>query len=204
MVVEILSPPRIQAAPLVPQPAPMRPYVGIGVLLLATASDEIGMTPAALQLYDDPAIYRLGELEIATIPRQEWIFGPEAETVPLIVMARKGDWLRVVYDDAGREAWVNPLRRGAFHPWDAFFKDRTGHLLPGLQKRYYQLFREPGIDPLASLTPGQLFRVTVLDGDWIHLAMPDQSQEGWLRWRDSDGRLLISLDAGRELPGQRL
>jgi hypothetical protein len=182
----------------------MRPYVGIGVLLLASYSSENGTTPTPLQLYHDPAIYRLGELEVAAIPRQEWIFGSEAETVPLIVMARKGDWLRVVYDDAGREAWVNPWRRGAFHPWDAFFKDRTGRLLPGLQKRFYQLFREPGIDPLVALPPRQPFTVTVLDGDWIHLTMPAQNLKGWLRWRDGDGRLLIGLDAGRDLPGQRL
>jgi hypothetical protein len=112
--------------------------------------------------------------------------------------------LRVVYDDAGREAWVNPWRRGAFHPWDAFIKDRTGRLLPGLQKRFYQLFRQPGIDPLVTLPSRQPFTVTVLDGDWIHLTMPDQNLEGWLRWRDGDGRLLIGLDAGRDLPGQRL
>jgi hypothetical protein len=47
------------------------------------------------------------------------------------------------------------------------------------------------------LTPPALpklsFKVLKLDGDWA-LMMPDQSTLGWLRWRDEDGRLLISVD----------
>lgn len=202
MAVTILCPPCLQAAPQSRQAARMRPYAGIGVLMLATASDEGGMPPAPLPLYNDPAIYRLGELEKATIPRHEWIFGPDGGKLPLIVMARKGEWLRVVYDDAGREAWINPSGRAAYHPWDAFLKDRSGRLLPGLQKKHYQLFHEPEGGPLVTLSPLQPFTVTMLDGDWIHLVVTDQNLAGWLRWRDGDGRLLVGLGAGDGLTGQ--
>lgn len=195
LAASLLFPPSLLAAP-------MRPYAGIGVLLLATACDENGTAPSALQLYHDPAIYRLGELEIAKIPGHEWIFGKEAQSVPLIVMARKGEWLRVVYDDAGREAWINPSRRGTYHPWDDFLKERSGRLLAGMQKRYYQLFREPGSGPLVTLPPRQSFAMTMLNGDWVRLAQPDQNLEGWLRWRDADGRLLIGFESGEGLTGR--
>lgn len=204
MLVALLFPPLLQAAPQsqLPSPAaPMRPYAGIGVLILMTAVDENSIEPTQFQLYQEPAIVRLGELEIASVPRQEWIFGAERENVPLIVMARKKEWLRVVYDDAGREAWIKPWRRGAYYPWDDFFKDRSGYLLPGLQKKFYQLFREPGSEPLTSLPPRQPFLVTLVEGDWIHLVVSGQNLEGWLRWRDGDGRLLIGIAGGEGRPG---
>lgn len=199
MAVTILSATSLRAAPLSPPAVAMRPYTGIGILLLATAFDENGLVQQ-LVLYADPAIYRLGALEIARVPRHEGIFGPGAEHIPLIVMARKGAWSRVVYDDAGREAWINPGRRGTFYTWDGFFNDRTGYLLPGLQKRFYQLFREPGIAPLVSLSPRQPFKVAKQEGDWVRLVASDRNPDGWLRWRDEDGRLLIGSEQGGEPP----
>jgi len=193
LIVTCLYQPRLRAAE-------MRPYAGIGILLLLIDSDEITQPPTPLPLYDDPSIYRLGMLDIAKVPRHEWIFGSDGASIPLIVVARKGEWSRVAYDDAGREAWINAGRRGAYYPWDGFLKDRSGFLLPGLQKRFYQFFREPGIEPLASLPPGQLFRIDRIDGDWIRLEAADRTLGGWLRWRDEDGRLLIGCERGRDLP----
>ena len=112
--------------------------------------------------------------------------------MPLMVTARKGNWLRVAYDDAGREAWLNPRRSAVFQAWDLFFKGQPAKLLPGLQKRYYQLFRQPEKGVLATLTPKQLFTVVKLENDWA-LVVFDQNSLGWLRWRDEDGRLLVGL-----------
>ena len=179
----------------------MRPYTGIGVLMLGIAADTAEPNEQ-LRLYDEPAIYRQGELEIARIPRHEWIFGPNADSVPLIVTARKREWLRVVYDDAGREAWINPGPRGVYQPWDDFFKGRAGRLLPGLQKRHYQLFSQAGRGPQATLTPKQFFKVIMFENDWSAV-LTDSSTLGWLRWRDEDGRLLIALDAGKTVQAQQ-
>lgn len=200
LVLASLLPACLRAAPLTPQPPAMRPYAGIGVLLLAPALDEPGVLPRQLPLYDEPAIYRRGVLEIPRVPRHASIFGPDGGQIPLIVMARKGAWSRVVYDDAGREAWIDPGRRGTYYAWDSFFVARSGFLLPGLQKRLYQLFRAPGSEPLISLSPGQVFGIAGLEGDWIRLVANDRNPEGWLRWRDEDGRLLIGCEAWKELP----
>lgn len=181
------------AAPPRQPPPKMRPYSGIGILMLtvATGADDEKQEP--YQLYEEPAIARIGELDLARISKYEWIFGVDHASLPLVVMARKGSWLRVVYDDAGREGWLNPRQRGSFQTWDAFFKGRAGKLLPGLQKRYYQLFRHPGKGALVTLTAKSGFKVVKLENDWA-LVMPDQNSLGWLRWRDEDGRLLIGLD----------
>jgi len=171
-------------------PAPkMRPYAGIGILQLPIDASDSG---EPIPLYEEPALSRLGELNRAKIPPFDWIFSESNEFLPLIVMARKGAWLRVSYDDAGREAWLNPPRRIVFQSWELFFKGRISRLLPGLQKKYYQLFQQPDGTALAVLTNNQPFKVLSFENDWA-MVLIDQDTLGWLRWRDEDGRLLLGV-----------
>jgi hypothetical protein len=181
------------AAP--PSPPKIRPYSGIGLLML-TASDLDRKHNEPYLLYDEPAIARRGELDNSRVPPYEWIFGPFSGHLPLVVTARKGGWLRVVYDDAGREAWLNPHRSALFQPWELFFKGQFVRLLPGLQKRQYQLFQQPGKGVPSFVTPKQLFRVVKLENDWA-LVVTDQNSLGWLRWRDEDSRLLLGLGGAK-------
>ena len=170
----------------------MRPYVGIGILHLPISADtEASSDP--LYLYEEPALSRLRPLNKVKPPSHEWIFGSSSQTVPFIVMARKGKWLLVTYDDAGREAWIAPDRQGTFQKWDAFFKGQSLRMLPGLQKRFYQIWKEPGAEAMSSVTLKQAFRVLRVEGDWL-MVMADQNSLGWLRWRDDDGRLLVGLE----------
>src|ERR1039457_4876781 len=87
----------VQAAPIVNATAQMRPYSGIGVLMLEVPMASSDETFEPLRLYDDPAISRKGELNLADVPRHEWIFGPSSTAAPLIVMARKTSWMKVAY-----------------------------------------------------------------------------------------------------------
>jgi SH3-like domain-containing protein len=173
-------------------PPKMRPYSGIGIVVLPDP-DSGTYRGEATNLYEEPGILRLGELDGSGTPGNAWVFGVQKDRVPLIVVARKGNWLRVCYDDAGREAWVDTQRRGAFQSWEQFFKGRVISLLPGLRKQYYQLYQEPDRNPLSTLTPIQKFKVLNLEDDWVTV-MSDQSTTGWLRWRDEDGRILVSSD----------
>lgn len=174
-------------------PVKLRPCTGIGILLLSVAPGVDGEKPMPLYLYEEPAISRLGELNGGTVPPYDWIFGMSSSKLPLIVTARKGNWFRVVYDDAGREAWLMPQRQGAFHPWESFFKGQLGRLLPGLRKQYYQLFQQPGKGVLPTQVPKKGFKIVKFEDDWA-LVMPDHNSLAWLRWRDEDGRLLIGLE----------
>lgn len=167
----------------------MRPYTGIGVLLLP-ASGPFSSDP--LPLYEEPALARVGELHSSTAPGYDWIFGTSTHIRPVIVMGRKGLWLKVSYDDAGREGWLNPPRSMVFQSWDLFFKGNMSRLLPGLQSRYYQLYHQPDSRPLSVLTPQQQFKVLQLENDWA-MVLVEQSTLGWMRWRDEDGRLMIGI-----------
>jgi SH3-like domain-containing protein len=169
-------------------PPKVRPYTGIGVMLVSI--DDAQSDP--LYLYDEPSLSRRDRLNLNAIPPYEWIFGSGSTTLPIIVSARKGNWVRVVYDDAGREAWLNPARKIAYHSWNSFFKLHVSRLLPGLQNKFYQLYQLPEKNILATLAPTQSFKVLRIDNDWAQV-MLDQYTIGWLRWRDEDGRLLIGI-----------
>jgi len=175
-----------------PSPPPkMRPYTGIGMLMLPVAGNDLN---DPLPLYEEPGLSRLGSLNPGRIPRYDWIFGATPAAAPLIVTGRRGPWLRVAYDDAGREAWLNPARAGTFQSWDYYLKDHVSRLLPGLQKKYYQLYQMPGRTVLAPLTTRQFLKVLRLENDWA-MVLSDQNSLGWLRWRDEDGRLLIGVSS---------
>lgn len=177
---------------LAAEPAKMRPYSGIGIVSLpASSANKENELP--VHLYRQPGLSRVGTLDSSKLSGNDWIFGARTDSVRLIVMARKGKWLRVSYDDAGREAWIDPQRRDRFQPWDRFLKSRMSRMLPGLRKQYYQLFQQPERNPLVVLTPKQPFRVLRLDKEWA-MVVSDQAGIGWLRWRDEDGRLTIGLD----------
>ena len=170
----------------------MRPYTGIG-LAVFSQPDNASPQDFQLQLYEEPGLSRMGTLDRSTGFGNEWVFGLSKSSLPLIVSARKGEWLRVVYDDAGREAWIDPQHTGHFYSWEQFLKQQTARLLPGLQAQYYQLLQQPGGKLLVTLTPKQVFKVLKLDNAW-GMVLTGQTQIGWLRWRDDDGRLLVGLD----------
>lgn len=170
-------------------PPKLRPYSGIGIAVLQ-GPDSGPDRGKPLHLYEEPGIFRRGELNVAVTSGNDSVFGVQGNSIRLIVVARKGNWLRVCYDDAGREAWIDIQHRGIFQTWDQFLKGQVSRLLPGLSKKYYQLFRQPGRDPLSTLTPNKFFKALKLDNDWV-MVMSDQNTVGWLRWRDEDGRLLV-------------
>jgi len=170
-------------------PPKIRPYSGIGVYVLQESNSE---HTEPLHLYAEPGLSRQNSLNPDKLSGYSWIFGSSRSSIPLIVMGRKGAWIRVVYDDAGREAWLNPVRSGSYQSWEHFFKSQVASLLPGLQKKYLQLYQKPGGTVLASLRPRQFFKVLRIENDWA-MILSDQSSLGWLRWRDEDSRLLIAV-----------
>ena len=168
----------VHAAPL-----PPRPYSGCGVLTLHPLA---GARPTPLAVYAEPGLQRIAELDLATLPR---LAGDQQE--PLVaVSATKGGWVRLGYDDAGREGWIEPPRAWAYRPWTEFLPGRTVRVFPGMKKALYALKGEPrdGSPERGALTRDQQVRVLQVEEDWARL----QSPAGWMRWRDADGRLTVA------------
>lgn len=172
----------------------MRPYTGIGLLLLKKPAAGQESAAESLYLYEEPGISRSIELKPGLVPPHSWIFGSDPALFPLFVMNRKGNWLEVSYDEAGREAWLNPGRQGVFKSWQAFLKGKTGHLLPGLQKRHYQFLPQHPGGTRTTISSRERFKIIRAEKERI-LVMLNQQALGWLSWRDEDGRLLIGVDS---------
>ena len=177
----------LSAAAAHPAPPRPRPYSGCGAVWLRPdpGADKITVT-----LYQEPGLLRIAEVEGSALPR---LAGSAAE--PLVaVSARRGGWIRVAYDDAGREAWIDQPRAWGYRDWQEFLPGRLVQILPGMKKGYYGLRSEPGDagSPRGTLARDQAVRVLQVEDDWARLQAP----AGWFRWRDGDGRLTVSLPDG--------
>lgn len=186
LIVLLFCAPRVQGAP-----APLRPYSGIGLLWLRPdpAGERLNLV-----LYREPGLERIAEPAASTLPR---LAGSATEPV-VAVAARKGAWALIAYDEAGREGWVEQPRSWDYRDWQEFLPGSEVWLLPGMKKSFYTLRAQPDDRGAERGQTGRDQRVRVLkaEGDWVLLEEP----YGWLRWRDGDGRLTISLQdpQGRE------
>lgn len=172
------------------QAAPkMRPYSGIGVLQISS----VGVTDA-LQLYADPGVARCCKIETSAITHlNSWLFGND-QPPSLLVTARKGEWLEVEHDDAGRTGWIMQERRWSYTPWEQYLKGKLILFLRNSPKNQIQVVARPGISKGVSTTTKQPMKVIMAQGDWAYILL-DQTNAGWIRWRDADGRLLIGFES---------
>lgn len=169
----------------------MRPYSGIGLLAIST----VGLT-SAIPYYDEPGLVRSGLLAPEEVQHlNDWIF-EDPDQLILLVKARKGDWLRVERDEAGRESWLLQQRHWQYIPWAQYLKGRYVTFLPNSPKRLMQTVPQPdslqGTSRSAQSPP---MRVITVEGDWAHVLL-DQSSSAWIRWREADSRLLIGFCEG--------
>ena len=180
-------------------PKPPRPTAGIGVLLVRPFPEVTPLAATAISLFDAPGVGRLEERPAGGMQLLAPVFGRFETEILLAVTEQRGEWLRVVYDDAGREGWVSLERSWSFVPWESYLKGRTARLLPGLRKPFYQLLREPSDSGgvLASLAPAESFRLIGFEGDWA-LVLVGHERTGWLRWRDRDSRFTLAVGPSGE------
>ena len=172
------------------QAAPkMRPYSGIGVLQISS----VGVTDA-LQLYGDPGVARCCRIETSAITHlNSWLFGND-QPPSLLVTARKGEWLEVEHDDAGRTGWIMQERRWSYTTWEQYLKGKLILFLRNSPKNQIQVVARPGASKGVPTTTKQPMKVIMAQGDWAYVLL-DQTSAGWIRWRDADGRLLVGFES---------
>ena len=179
-------------------PPTPRPYTGSGLLIIRSPASPDSDQPGTLVLYREPEVGRVAETARGALPLLTQVIVPPAGEYPVAVMGKKGAWLKIAYDQAGREGWLEMARGWDYLPWEEFLPGRTVRLLPGLKKPYYVLRRDSAPDgrELDTLTPESAVRIDRMEGDWVHVTVAPQTA-GWLRWRDEGGRFLITVRSGR-------
>jgi hypothetical protein len=179
---------------LSPAAPPPRPFAGEGILIVRPFGFA-SSTPIEFILYREPGVGRIAERSVAEMPLLSSLVQLPDGEYPMAVMGKKGEWLRVAYDDAGREGWVKPDRWWERLKWEEFLKGRSARLLPGLKKESYLLRGEPSEAslPYGDLTGEESFEIMEVKGDWALAGVFPTGLTGWLPWRDGDGRMLISV-----------
>lgn len=182
-----LLPPQLSAA----APMKARSLSGNGLLLFGSETRSGQALPV---LYREPGIGRIAALDVAQLPR---IYPPLTAfdgVQPVIVTVKKLGWYRVIYDHGERQGWLQGRPALQYLRWAELLPGRIVALPAGLRPEFYQLRSEP--DPAAKTvaTINKESRVSVLTvaGDWISIRH-GAGVTGWLRWRDDNDRLLISV-----------
>jgi hypothetical protein len=184
----LLTPP---AGGALPKP---RPYSGSGLLIIRTTPLLHPETATRLVLYREPGIGRIAEMTATELPLLIQVLGATAGEYPVAVMGTKGAWLKIAYDEAGRQGWIELEGRWQYTPWEEFLPGRVVRLLTGLKKGAGTLYREPSSSAvgLATLSQAGAGRAELIQEDWLRIRIDPQTN-GWLRWRDESGRFLVAL-----------
>jgi hypothetical protein len=171
-----------------------RPYSGNGVIIIRPFGPELSVDSELITFYRDPGVERISERTVREIPLLSSVLTIPAGEYPLAVMIKKGDWLRIAYDDAGREGWVKMSRWWEYIPWEVYLRGHVAQLLPGLKKGSCALRASPSTaeQPTRVLSEQVNLKMIEVKGDWV-LVITDSGPNGWLPWRDGDGRFLISI-----------
>jgi hypothetical protein len=172
-----------------------RPFSGSGVVIIRPRNPENPVAPAPITFYRDPGVARAAERPVVQLPSLNAILKMPAGEYLLPVMGKKGNWLRIAYDDAGREGWVELARWWDYITWEDFLKGRAARFLPGLEERCYTLRAASSTTApqTGALSGNEDLRIIEVADDWV-LVVTGSGLSGWLAWRDGDGRFLISLD----------
>jgi hypothetical protein len=173
------------------------PFAGIGVLIVRPCLPENDPCNAPLVIYEDPGIKRIAEINYINIPGHFDLSGVSSGEVAITVMGKRGDWLKISFDDAGRRGWIRKDKFWKYIPWSDFLTGRKAVLLGGLQDSCYLLHKEASdlSGGSTTLSPGQDMQILDIDGDWANVIVTGP-ETGWIRWRGGDGRFMISV------PGQ--
>jgi len=173
-------------------PVKARSLSGSGLLLLRS---ESGTQPFRLVLYREPGIGRIAELDAARLPQIYPAMQLPDGLRAVVVTAKKLGWYRIVYDDGEREGWLQGQPAYRYQRWGELLPGRVVLFPAGLRKEFYLLRSEP--DPAAAqletIDRESGLTVVKVAGDWINVRR-GAALSGWLRWRDDNGRLLITVN----------
>jgi hypothetical protein len=176
-----------------------RPRAGQGVLFLRPAFPEQAEEMKTIVLYETPGIERIDVVDAARLPSLFPSVSPPSGVYAVAATEKRGNWFRVAYDDAGREGWIQARRFWDYFSWSDFLPGRFAVLLPDLRASLTEVHQEPLDDSLSlgRISPGQRMHIVEIRHEWARVR-GESGLNGWLRWHDRDGKLLVAVNGGGE------
>ena len=136
---------------------------------------------------------RSGEIDAGHLPMLPLVADETGGGMAVAVLAKKGDWVKVAIDEAGRERWLRIKRGWQFLYWEDFLSQRCVSLYPGLRRSFNFLHRQPDAEggEQETINSRDVLCVKGARGEFL-LVEKQGGGDGWLRWRDDDGKLLVN------------
>lgn len=184
--------------PATAAPKAPRPLSGEGILLVQPFPSDAPLDGVALDLFIEPGKERLESQLLDGMNHLSKVLEQGRTARYLAVTAHRGDWVRIYYDDADREAWTEVRKHWKFQGWEEFLKGKTARFFAGLKKESYLLLTDQGGGGAESilLSPDKGFRIIGIEEDRAFVLIPP-SLSGWIHWRDRDGRFLVVVDTAK-------
>ena len=101
----------------------IRPNAGIGLLIIRPFSPDRASENSSMTLYNYPGVKRIAEVKNDVIPELHPVLDSAPGAYAVGVTGKKGNWLKIAYDDAGREGWVKMSDVGYTLHGKAFSRD---------------------------------------------------------------------------------
>lgn len=176
---------------LSPSWAQERPVSGSGVLILCQSPSAQQDSRAELILYRQPGVGRLATAAPASMPSLAPALNlPEACTA-LAVTGKWNSWFKVIRDDAGREGWLHGRRPWQYAAWQDYLVGRR--VVPAGRSALRSAPHDQA-PPEQPIKPGEMQVIHTIQDDWA-ASVDSTGHTGWFRWRDRNGRLVISVSA---------
>ena len=176
--------------PLFGASSPLRPHAGRELLLLP-ATAGLG----TVTVYEYPGVRRKGELPVTELPPLASSVSRREGEIVLAVFALREGFARVAVSASGEGGWleINPGWRVV--PWERYLPGRTVRLRKGLRETASRIRQTPAEsgETVGTVSAGSPLPVSEVRDDW-GLVSNGEGLSGWLRWRDGDGRLLVTVE----------
>jgi hypothetical protein len=168
-------------------------------LFLRPAFPEQADEIKTIVLYGTPGIERLAVVDVARLPSLSPAISFPAGAYAVAATGKNGNWFRVVYDDAGREGWIQGRRFWDYFSWQDFLPGRIIVLLPDLRPSLTEVRLKPSDESpaLGRISPEQKTRILEIRDEWARVR-GEGGLNGWLRWCDGNGKLLFAVEGGGE------
>lgn len=172
---------------------PERLHAANALLVMQAPFPRADAGAAPLIIYREPGVGRIAAPTFPEMATSVPSYASSEGTLLVPASRRMGQWIRIHYDDAGREGWIRMERSWRFVPWEDFLPGTTVRLLPGLNKIFYT----PHSGPAGNLADSgqslqnETLRIEAVAGQWAR-AKTISGASVWVRWRDDDGRLTIA------------
>jgi hypothetical protein len=172
---------------------PLRLHAANALLVIQPPFPRSSDRSYPIVIYQEPGVGRITALTFQEMRQRVPAFAAEEDRLMIPASRRKGPWVRIHYDDAGREGWIRLERGWQVVHWDDYLPGLGVRLMPGLKKNFYLLQEAPALNPPDNGRPLQdeTLRIEAVEGPWA-LVETASGGTGWIRWRDDDGRLTVT------------